>query len=51
MRPSDVPVLLGSADRFRERTAWEPHIPFEQTLRDLLDYWRDRLARRATSTL
>jgi len=51
MRPSDVPVLLGSADRFRERTGWEPRIPFEQTLRDLLDYWRDRLARRTTSTL
>ena len=51
MRPSDVPVLLGSAERFRERTGWEPRIPFEQTLRDLLDYWRDRLARRATSTL
>lgn len=51
MRPSDVPVLQGSAERFRERTGWEPRIPFEQTLRDLLDYWRDRLARRATSTL
>ena len=51
MRPSDVPVLLGSYDQFREATGWEPRIPFEQTLRDLLDYWRDRLARRATSTL
>ena len=51
MRPSDVPVLLGSADRFREATGWEPQIPFEQTLRDLLEYWRDRLARRSASTL
>jgi len=44
MRPSDVPVLLGSAERFHKDTGWQPRIPFEQTLRDLLDYWRDRLS-------
>ncbi len=43
MRPSDVPVLLGSPERFRAVTEWQPRIPFEQTLRDLLDYWRDRV--------
>jgi GDP-4-dehydro-6-deoxy-D-mannose reductase len=42
MRPSDVPVLLGDASRFRDRTGWEPTIPFEQTMRDLLAYWRER---------
>ncbi|HYJ32271.1 MAG TPA: GDP-mannose 4,6-dehydratase [Candidatus Binatia bacterium] len=42
MRPSDVPVLLGDATRFRNRTGWEPAIPFEQTMRDLLAYWRER---------
>lgn len=42
MRPSDVPVLLGDASKFREATGWEPTIPFEQTLADLLDYWRAR---------
>jgi GDP-4-dehydro-6-deoxy-D-mannose reductase len=40
LRPSDVPVLLGDASRFRAATGWEPRIPFEQTLRDTLDYWR-----------
>ena len=40
LRPSDVPVLLGDCSRFRRQTGWEPTIPFEQTLRDLLDYWR-----------
>ena len=45
MRPSDVPVLLGSAEKFRRDTGWEPRISFEQTLRDLLDYWRDRLGK------
>jgi len=42
MRPSDVPVLLGDATKFREKTGWEPTIPFETTLRDLLEYWRGR---------
>jgi len=42
MRPSDVPVLVGDASKFKKATGWEPTIPFEQTLRDLLEYWRSR---------
>jgi GDP-4-dehydro-6-deoxy-D-mannose reductase len=42
MRPSDVPVLQGDAGKFRKATGWEPEIPFERTLQDLLDYWRQR---------
>ncbi len=44
MRPSDVPVLLGSAAKFRSVTGWEPEIPFDRTLADTLDYWRARVA-------
>lgn len=40
MRPSDTPVVLGDATRLRDRTGWRPEIPFEQTLEDLLNYWR-----------
>jgi GDP-4-dehydro-6-deoxy-D-mannose reductase len=40
MRPSDTPVVLGDATRLRDRTGWRPEIPFEQTLDDLLNYWR-----------
>ncbi|MCH8801834.1 MAG: GDP-mannose 4,6-dehydratase [Chloroflexi bacterium] len=40
LRPSDVPVLVGDSTKFRELTGWEPQIPFEQTLEDMLDYWR-----------
>jgi GDP-4-dehydro-6-deoxy-D-mannose reductase len=43
-RPVDVPVVCGSAAKFRRLTGWEPEIPFEQTLRDTLDYWRARVA-------
>ncbi len=42
MRPSDVPHLLGDNTYFRKTTGWAPKIQFEQTLKDLLDYWRER---------
>jgi GDP-4-dehydro-6-deoxy-D-mannose reductase len=40
LRPSDTPVLLGDASRLRAATGWEPQIPFDHTLDDLLNYWR-----------
>ncbi len=43
MRPSDVQILWADASKFREQTGWEPAIPFEQTMKDLLDYWRRRV--------
>ena len=45
LRPSDVPILEADPTQFRMATGWEPEIPFEQMMRDLLDYWRDRLRR------
>jgi GDP-4-dehydro-6-deoxy-D-mannose reductase len=44
LRPSDVPLLLGDNTKFREATGWQPEIPFEQTSKDLLDYWRERVS-------
>jgi GDP-4-dehydro-6-deoxy-D-mannose reductase len=44
IRPNDTPVLLGDASRLRHTTGWRPEIPFEQTLDDLLDYWRSATA-------
>ncbi len=41
MRPSDVEILLGDCTKFKEKTGWKPTIPFEQTLEDTLNYWRD----------
>lgn len=43
MRPSDVLILLGDSTKFREKTGWQPEIPFEKTLKDTLDYWRKNL--------
>jgi GDP-4-dehydro-6-deoxy-D-mannose reductase len=44
LRPDDNPVVLGNPARIRAETGWEPRIPIEQTLADLLDYWRHRVA-------
>jgi GDP-4-dehydro-6-deoxy-D-mannose reductase len=45
LRPSDVPILWADTTRFRQATGWEPVIPFERTLADLLEYWRERVRR------
>jgi GDP-4-dehydro-6-deoxy-D-mannose reductase len=43
LRPSDVEVLLGDCSRFRRVSGWEPTIPFDVTMKDLLDHWRGRV--------
>jgi len=43
LRPSDVPILWADDGKFRAQTGWEPQIPFEQTMRDLLDDWREKV--------
>ncbi|MEK7577161.1 MAG: GDP-mannose 4,6-dehydratase [Patescibacteria group bacterium] len=43
MRPSDVPILIGDNSMFVDKTGWQPEIPFEKTLKDLLEYWRARV--------
>ena len=45
LRPSDVEILLGDFSKFRSETGWEPTIPFDQTLKDTLDYWRQKLSK------
>jgi GDP-4-dehydro-6-deoxy-D-mannose reductase len=39
VRPVDVPVLRGSAERLRTATGWEPLIPLATTLADVLTSW------------
>lgn len=42
-RPNDVPLLVGDHQRLTADTGWQPQIPFEQTVDDLLAYWRGRI--------
>ena len=43
VRPTDVPVIVGDCTKIREQTGWRPEIPFEQSLQDVLDYWRGKI--------
>ncbi|MFC1753753.1 GDP-mannose 4,6-dehydratase [Thermoproteota archaeon] len=43
MRPSDVEILLGDSSKFRKQTQWKPLFSLKDTLRDLLNYWRERV--------
>jgi GDP-4-dehydro-6-deoxy-D-mannose reductase len=43
LRPSDVMLLEGDSSKIRRATGWQVEIPFERTLRELLDYWRQRI--------
>jgi GDP-4-dehydro-6-deoxy-D-mannose reductase len=45
LRPSDNPIVVGSADAIRMDTGWTPQIPIEQTLAELLEYWRQAVGR------
>jgi GDPmannose 4,6-dehydratase len=40
IRPIDADLQVPDTAKFKAHTGWEPKIPFEQTMRDLLDYWR-----------
>ncbi len=49
LRLSDTPVMYCNAAKFRAQTGWQPTIPLEQSLRDVLDYWRGKVGKE-TST-
>ncbi len=44
LRPVDNPIVVGSAARLYADTGWRPAIPFEQSLRDVLDASRSYVA-------
>jgi GDP-4-dehydro-6-deoxy-D-mannose reductase len=39
-RPNDIPFLVGDHTRISVELGWQPQIPLEQTLHDLLEFWR-----------
>jgi GDP-4-dehydro-6-deoxy-D-mannose reductase len=43
MRPADVPRVVCDNRRVCAHTGWAPQIPLEQTLYDILEYWRGRV--------
>ncbi len=43
LRPLDADLQVPETAKFRAHTGWKPEIPFEKTMLDLLNYWRDRV--------
>ena len=42
-RPIDADLQVPDTSKFSTHTGWRPEIPFDVTMRDLLDYWRERV--------
>ena len=43
LRPIDADLQIPNTTKFRNHTGWEPEISFDKTMRDLLDYWRNKV--------
>lgn len=43
LRPADVPLIVGTAVKFRQLSGWQPNISLRQSIADILDYWRDQV--------
>lgn len=48
LRPIDADLQVPDCRKFKVHTGWEPEIPFETTMQDLLNYWRGRIAQVGT---
>jgi GDPmannose 4,6-dehydratase len=43
LRPIDADLQVPDTSKFTQHTGWEPEIPFEKTMLDLLNYWREQV--------
>lgn len=43
LRPIDADLQVPNTNKFTAHTGWKPEIPFEKTMLDLLNYWRERV--------
>ena len=50
LRPIDADLQIPDCSKFKAKTGWEPQITFEQTMRELLQYWRTEIARNRAVT-
>jgi GDP-4-dehydro-6-deoxy-D-mannose reductase len=48
LRPVEVPIMTADIRKFQARTGWTPTIPFEQSVADVLNYWREQVRTGAT---
>lgn len=43
LRPIDADLQIPNTGKFKAHTGWRPEIKFEQTMNDLLNYWRNKV--------
>lgn len=43
LRPIDADLQIPDTTKFTNHTGWSPEISFEQTMEDLLNYWREQI--------
>lgn len=41
IRPTDEKIIVGNVEKIKNDTGWIQQIPMEQTIEDMLDYWRN----------
>ena len=51
LRPIDADLQVPDTTKFFQKTGWRAEIPFNETMKNLLDYWRDRVSRRGHTFL
>lgn len=44
LRPIDADLQIPDMTKFKKHTGWKAEIPFEKTMQDLLDYWREKIS-------
>ena len=45
LRPIDADLQVPDCSKFKKHTGWEPQIPYQKTMQDLLEYWRVRVGK------
>lgn len=45
LRPIDADLQVPDCAKFKAHTGWQPEIPYEKTMHDLLNYWRERVGK------
>jgi GDPmannose 4,6-dehydratase len=43
LRPIDADLQIPDISKFQKHTGWKPEIPFDRTMKDLLEYWRNKV--------
>lgn len=42
VKRSESPIFVGNNSKFEQFSGWKPQIPLEQTLKDTLEFWRNK---------